>query len=81
METNFKKIWVIRNSKNNFIRACETREKALAEMKAWRDNMANSGLFPNVSEISTAWCDEISFTVTMRDGEVKKNTARETILY
>lgn len=81
METNFKKIWVIMNSKGCFIRACETREKALSEMKAWRDNMANSGLFPNVSEIETVWCDEISFAVTGNDGEIRKNAAREVILY
>ena len=81
MEKNRKTIWVMMNAKGEFIRAYETRENALADMKAWRNNMAESGLFPKVSEISTVWCDEISFKVTMRDGQVKKNVARETIIY
>ena len=81
MEQNHKKIWVILNADGTFVRACETRAEALAQMTEWRDGMANSGLFPEVSKISAVWCDEISFKVTRRDGQVKKNVARETILY
>ena len=80
MEKNYKTIWVMKNAKGEFLRAYETREKALAAMKEWRDNMEHSGLFQEVSRIDSVYSNEISFKVTMRDGKVNKQVARETIL-
>lgn len=79
MENNY--IWVITNSKGEFIKACATREKAIAEMEEWRNNLERVGIFANVSKVDYVYFEHISFNVTHRDGTVNKMNARRTILY
>ena len=79
METNY--IWVLTNDNGGFIKACATRENALAEMEKWRNSCERVGIFANVSKVDAVYFENISFEVTHRDGTVKKMTARKTILY
>lgn len=79
METNY--IWVLTNDNGGFIKACATRENALAEMEKWRNSCERFGIFANVSKVDAFYFENISFEVTQRDGTVKKMTARKTILY
>lgn len=79
MEHNY--IWVITNDKDEFLKACATRENALAEMKKWRNSCERVGLFANVSKVDSVYFERISFEVTHRDGTVRKMNARRIILY
>ena len=78
METNY--IWVLTNNDGGFIKACATRETALAEMKKWRESCARVGIFADVTEVDAVYYEHISFEVTHRDGTVKKMNARQTVL-
>lgn len=74
-------IWIITNHNGEFIKACATRENALAEMEKWRNSCERIGLYANVSKVDAVYYEHISFKVTHRDGKVKKMHARRTILY
>ena len=76
-----KYIWVITNDKDGFIKACATRETALAEMKKWRESCAKVGIFADVTDVDAVYYEHISFEVTHRDGAVHKMKARQTVLY
>ena len=78
MEHNY--IWVITNNKGEFIKACATRENALAEMEKWRNSCERAGIFANVSKVDSVYFEHISFDVTHRDGTVNKMNARRTIV-
>lgn len=80
METTKKTIWVLKNHTGYFVKACATREIALAEMNKWRNNMAKCGLFEYVSEVSAAFYNEITFIVKDRYGATRKLIALETPL-
>ena len=80
METN-NKIWILKNNRGEFVKACANRKSALYEMESWRGNCVKIGLFADVTPISAVYCDEISFCVVYRDGERCKMVARETLLY
>lgn len=79
MEHNY--IWVITNGKGKFVKACATRENALAEMERWRNSCELVRIFANVTKVDSVDFEHISFEVTHRDGEVHKMNARRTILY
>ena len=82
METKLNKtIWIITNHKGEFIKAIETREDALEEMKKWRDGCEKVGLFQEVSKVDAVYCDRITFTIFDRAGEERTCRAKETILY
>jgi len=76
-----KEVWIITNSNGVFLRAYDSREKALDYMKMWRENMIHSGMFGEISRIDAVYYDVITFDVTMRDGTQKRQTARKHILY
>lgn len=76
-----KHIWIITNDKGGFIKACETREIALSEMREWRNSCEKVGIFADVSGVDSVYYERISFEVTHRDGTVHKMQARKTVLY
>lgn len=80
MENTAKVIWVLTNHDHYFVKACATREIALAEMEKWRDNLQKCGLFEWVSEVSAAYYNQITFIVKDRFGATKEMSARETKL-
>lgn len=81
MEQTNNTIWIITNYMGGFIKACATREKALEEMKAWRENFIKSGLFAEVSKIDAAYYDHITFETTDREGNTHTHVARENLVF
>ena len=79
MEQNY--IWVLTNNKGEFIKACATRESAVAEMEKWRNNCEHAGIFANVSKVDAVYYGHISFDLTHLDGTVNRMSAHRTILY
>lgn len=74
-------IWIITNSKGEFIKACANRENAKTEMENWRNGFEKAGIFESVSKLDAVYCDHITFDVTHRDGTIHRMTAREQLVY
>lgn len=75
-----EKIWILTNSKREFIKAIAKREEAIKEMEKWRESFIKIGIFNSISKIDSVYNDRISFKVTDREGKELEMVARAEIL-